>query len=182
MLKLLAKLRQFHGGDPAEYLRTEHRQNLIAIEQALGAKTQETTTDTTTVVNSGSEVFRASYDAGISGTIPISNNTLLAGNVIGNTYYPPVDGDYWIEMGCDNFQSGFNGAANTYNYLRAYTSGLVFELFGYTSTIGSNYHVLSKELTQNQKKITLTKSTGIYFTASVQLGSMSKFYCKITKA
>jgi hypothetical protein len=73
MIKLLAKLRQYGGGDIAEYLRTEHRQNLIALENALNVR--QTTTETTTLievptVQSGQDVFFANYEPNFSGTVP----------------------------------------------------------------------------------------------------------------
>ena len=75
MIKLLAKLRQYRDGDIAEYLRTEHRQNLIALERALDKRLETTTVvEAAPAATPGMDVFYASVTGSFSGTVPISSS------------------------------------------------------------------------------------------------------------
>lgn len=178
MIKLLAKLRQYKDGDIAEYLRTEHRQNLIALEQAFGDNA--TQQEQSVIVQPGTDVFFASNDSVLSGTIGLSNSTVFAGNLSSNVYYPPEDGDYWVMMGClgDTLQATV--VAAVYSYLRAYTTGLALETYKLDGlSVPANHSPFPTIM----GKITITKSTGIYFTATPEpKTTMSRFFCKITKA
>ena len=180
MIKLLAKLRQYKDGDIAEYLRTEHRQNLIALERALDKRLETTTAQNEDpVVTSGMDVFYASVTGGFSGTVPISSSySIYSGSLSGNTYLPVADGDYWIEFSANLNQTGGStsgGAPSTLSCPFISATG------NYNLVAGISF--ITRDIPVLRVKASLLASTGVNFTASPAAGcSFTQFYCKITKA
>lgn len=184
MIKLLAKLRQYKDGDIAEYLRTEHRQNLIALERALDQRLETTTATVEEVapaVTPGMDVFYASVTGSFSGTVPISSNySIYAGSLSGNTYLPVADGDYWIEFSANLDQTGGSASGGAPSTL---SCPFISATGNYVFNVDSSTNFITRDIPVLRVKASLLASTGISFTASPAAGcSFTQFYCKITKA
>ena len=182
MIKLLAKLRQYGGGDVAEYLKTEHRQNLLALENALNKVQAVAGSVSNQTIESGAEVFRASFQGSFSGTVSLSTNSIYAGSLVSNVYYPPEDAEYWIEFSCacDHYLSGPSNALTT--TLSAVTTGSIGSGSNVTYPVGG-LNAVTQAMPTVVVKASLTVAVGVYFSASVPSGAVaSRFYCKITKA
>ena len=182
MIKLLAKLRQYKDGDIAEYLRTEHRQNLIALERALDQRLQATTTQNEDpVVTPGMDVFYAAVTGSFSGTVPIStSSSVYAGSLSGNTYLPPSDGDYWIEFSANLNQTGGSASGGAPSTL---SCPFISATGNYVFNTDSSANFITRDIAVLRVKASLLASTGVSFTASPAAGcSFTQFYCKITKA
>ena len=173
----LAKLRQFTVGmDPSQFLATEFRQVVRALEQAY-------------VDTNGSTIFYASIPGNTSGTVPIdsSNSKIVndAGRLSGGIFYPAEQGTYFVEAACEmDFYNIVPLGSPTSSYLRAYystgslagdTKTTVFDSSGNFNTYIGNFPPLGIFMD-------LSPSLGVYFTMNPGSSTtLSRFYCKVTK-
>lgn len=92
-LKRLAKLRQFRGGDAGEFLKTQHRQNMLALEAAIRELSQPSNQLTCqlsalTVPHGETAFFTFAY-------FVRSTNT---NNIDSKTYLAKSNGNYLLEV------------------------------------------------------------------------------------
>lgn len=183
----LAKLRQFTVGmDPSQFLATEFRQVIKALEQAY----VDTSSGSSKVtIFNGSTIFYASIPGNTSGTVPIdsSNSKIVndAGRLSGGIFYPAEQGTYFVEAACEmDFYNIVPLGSPTSSYLRAYYS--TGSLAGDTKTTvldsAGNFNTYIGNFPPLGIFMDLSPSLGVYFTMNPGSSTtLSRFYCKVTK-
>lgn len=117
----LAKLRQFsQGQDPGEFLQTEWRQVVRALEQAYVDVADSSSTNSQTINNNPGffAVQTGTYSS--SGTIAFSNSVIVndIGSVVGNyLFVPTTNGKFYIEASAEWVYTGAYPSSGTAIYV-----------------------------------------------------------------
>ncbi len=183
----LAKLRQFTPGmDASQYLSTEFRQLIRALEQS-GVDLSEypTLTDMASSISSSiSDAFSSAslgkadlYSTQVAsfavGTVSLANRVLNSGSISSNVFYPQSNGQYWIDFGMSMIP--LTAGAVNYLYLKQNVTA-THTLRGDLATIGKVYNVTGRAL------LTVTNSTGAWFDFQGTADTVGfNFYCSFTK-
>jgi hypothetical protein len=179
-LKRLAKLRQYRSGDIAEYLRTEHRQNLLALEDALRIE-DAAPSSTEITIESGALLFSAHISGTFTGIINLSAipSATIFGTIIGNDYQLPAAGVYLIKYGYHLNFSNISGVAGS-------TLSLINQSVPTTlQTIAVSIPIAGNNVVQpagaNGYLLTITAPTLVRFSVSNSNCTPNRFHTEIYK-
>ena len=182
----LAKLRQFRKGDDVDdFLSTQFRQVVRAIEQAYVNPTDLSQYSTTQdLANSIAALNLSNYQRKADlyanvissfaiGTVSLASRVLNFGSVSSNIFYPETDGKYWVDFGMQMIPVN----TNVVNYLRLKQgASTTHELRGDLLTPGDNYYITGRRL------VDITSSQGAWFDFQGDVDTIgTNFYCSFTK-
>lgn len=165
-----------------EYLETEHRQNLLAIEASIGVSTNSTESTSTTSVANGSTVFYLSRSANLIGAVPLdaSEYHILSGKVESDVFYPSDAGTYAVEFSCEMDTVAVSPTYKTSELRSLTTGGAIIGTI--TATAESTGAQMFRTYTGNLMVFAdLTPTFGVYFYAAINEVTLRKLSCKITK-
>ena len=169
----LAKLRTFTKDmDPAEFLSTEFRQIVRALEQA----NIEIPAAQAVNVDENRLEFMGNLPGNVVGSKFAFNGNAIKGTFTGNTWRPAREGLFGIEFSVLPRVENVPGPGIFTSVLRAYNENNT--LLG-DSLFVHNQGIITQPMSSVLYFATLTSVLGVYFETALSVASFSRFNCKI---
>lgn len=184
----LAKLRQFRNGDDInDFLRTQFRQIVRALEQAYVDPTDLSnylTSDQVSQDISNSlksfqtkpDLYATNASSFFLGVIPLAQNVLNSGTIITNRFFPKAAGKYWVDFGMQMTPGTAGTVTNSLNLIT--TGGVTISTLTVRveTTIGGPKYVTGRAF------VDLNTTLGAYFEFNGDPNTVGfNFYCSFTK-
>lgn len=184
----LAKLRQYKNGDNiSEFLSTQFRQIVRALEQAYVDPTDLSNYPTTDQVGQdisnaiGSfqkkpDLYATNVSSLFIGVIPFAQNVLNSGTISTNRFFPSSSGKYWVDFGMEMVPGTAGTVTNSLDLIT--TNGITISTLSIRveTTIGGPKYVTGRSF------VDLNASLGAYFEFNGNANTVGfNFYCSFTK-